>query len=76
MAVTPAGIAGANRLKRYWAFGKGQAKWLTWRELRRQLAEEGVPEHMLDGETTNIYRMRFGHMPPHGDRHGGKKGKK
>ena len=66
MAVTPAGIAGAARLKRYWAFGKGAAKWATWTELRRQLREEGVPEHMLDGETTNIYRMRYGRMPPHG----------
>lgn len=70
MAVTAAGIAGAARLKRYWAYGKGAARWATWTELHRQLREEGVPGHMLDGLTENIYFMRFGHTPPHSGRKG------
>lgn len=70
--VSPAAAAHAAQLKHYWAHGDGAAKWATWTELRRHLAKY-VPKHMLDGETTNIYRMRYGHMPPHGGQ-GGNRG--
>jgi hypothetical protein len=65
--VNPAAAAHAHALKRWWATGDGAARWATWYELRRQLAEEikGMRPAELDGLTTNIYRMRYHRMPPH-----------
>lgn len=57
---------GAARLREYWAHGPGRRKWRKWRQLRRQLAKYVKNPHILDGLTTNIYRMATGHMPPHG----------
>lgn len=63
MAVdTNPGDSGAARLKRYWAFGEGSAKWKTFTELRT-LLRKYVPKRMLDGLTANIYRMRYGVWP-------------
>lgn len=76
MAVTPAGKRGAQRLKDYWAHGKGLAKWINsptpFRTLRAELAKY-VPPGELDGETANIYHMATGKWP--GKQRGGK-GKK
>jgi hypothetical protein len=61
----------ADQLKRYWAHGDGAARWTTFRELRVLLAAHGVPPKELDGETANIYHMRFGRWP--GKKRGNKK---
>lgn len=66
MAVdTKPGDSGANRLKRYWAFGEGAAKWRGFRELR-ELLRKYVPKRELDGLTANIYHMRYGVWPGRG----------
>lgn len=70
--VSPAARAHANELKRYWAHGDGAAKWATWTELHRLLSKYVQRPGELDGLTTNIYRMRYGRMPPHSGK-GGKK---
>lgn len=73
--VSPVAAAHAHQIKQWWATGGGAGKWATWRELRKQLAEEikGMDPLELDGLTTNIYRMRYHRMPPHSGK--GKKGK-
>lgn len=61
--VSPAAAAHAAQLKRYWAYGEGSGKWLTFRQLRRLLAKYVHNPHTLDGLTANIYHMRFGRWP-------------
>lgn len=72
--VSPAAAAHAAQLKHYWAHGDGAAKWATWTELHRLLSKYVHRPGELDGLTTNIYRMRYGHMPPHGGRGGNRGG--
>lgn len=47
-----------SALWKYWTHGEGAAKWVgavhKWTTLRRLLLKEGVPEHEVDGLTTNI----------------------
>lgn len=66
MTATPEGQQGELRLKRYWAYGPGAAKWKTsatpFRTLREQLRKY-VPARMLDGLTANIYHMALGRWP-------------
>jgi hypothetical protein len=64
-AVTPQGIAGAERLKRYWMFGKGAAKirWGTpgaWRRCYRHLVKYAGPR-MTPGLCTNMSERLGGH---------------
>lgn len=56
----------AAKLRDYWAHGKGRAKWDKWRELHRHLKKYVKNPHILDGLTSNIYRLAKGHNPPHG----------
>lgn len=56
----------AARLREYWAHGKGRAQWNKWRELRRKLKKYIKNPHILDGLTSNIYRLAKGHNPPRG----------
>lgn len=53
----------AAELRSYWVgqFGK---KWRKWRELHRHLKKYVKNPNILDGLTTNIYRLATGHMPP------------
>lgn len=57
---------GAAKLREYWAHGEGRAKWDKWRELRRHLKKYVKSPHVLDGLTSNIYRLAKGHNPPRG----------
>jgi hypothetical protein len=64
VADTPEDFRNVARLKRYWAFGPGTAKWLPgtpgdWTRLHR-LLRKYVGSHVAPGLTTNIYQMRFG----------------
>jgi phage portal protein BeeE len=47
-----------SALWHYWTKGEGLARWVgaahKWSTLRRLLLDEGVPEHEVDGLTTNI----------------------
>jgi len=54
----------AAKLRNYWAHGAGRKKWNKWRELRRHLAKYVKNPNILDGLTTNIYRLAKGRMPP------------
>lgn len=56
----------AARLREYWAHGEGRAKWNKWRELRRHLKKYVRNPNILDGLTSNIYRLAKGHNPPRG----------
>jgi hypothetical protein len=56
----------AARLREYWAHGKGRAQWNKWRELRRKLRKYVKNPNILDGLTSNIYRLAKGHNPPRG----------
>lgn len=66
--------AKTRRLKLWWA-GEGRARWATnphpWTTLNRLLRSKGVPQHMVDGLTTNIMtiagvrRSRKGIRPEH-----------
>lgn len=58
--------AGTRRLKAYWV-GEGRAKWASdphpWSTLNRLLRSHGVPKHMVDGLTTNIFKLANEPMP-------------
>lgn len=56
----------AATLREYWAHGKGRPQWNKWRELRRKLAKYVKNPNILDGLTSNIYRVAKGHNPPRG----------
>jgi hypothetical protein len=61
---TPSDRAAVSRLKQYWAFGKGTAKWRPgtpgdWTRLRRLLTKYVGP-NVAAGLATNIYQLRFG----------------
>lgn len=56
----------AARLREYWAYGKGRGQWNKWRELRRKLKKYVKNPNILDGLTSNIYRLAKGHNPPRG----------
>jgi 2'-5' RNA ligase len=56
----------AGRLREYWAHGPGRRKWNKWRQLRRHLAKYVKNPNILDGLTSNIYRLAKGHNPPRG----------
>lgn len=64
-----------SALWRYWTAGEGLARWrgsaTPWRTLRAALLDEGVPAHMVDGLTTNIFHAVTGTWPAKHDRHGG-----
>lgn len=62
MADTSPGDGPAARLKRYWAFGEGAARWTTFTELRAVL-KKYVPAPELDGLTASIYHLRYGVWP-------------
>lgn len=71
MADPKPGDGNAARLKRWWSSPEGGlALWSTnphpWTTLNRLLKEKGVPKHMVDGLTTNIYRMVFPTRNPGG----------
>lgn len=59
-----------SKLWNYWVHGEGLLRWSLsphpWTTLRAALASEGVPEHSLDGLTTNIYVAVFHHGPARG----------
>ncbi|NUT90878.1 MAG: hypothetical protein HOY78_02495 [Saccharothrix sp.] len=57
---------GAARLREYWAHGPGRRKWNKWRQLRKHLAKYVKNPNILDGLTSNIYRLAKGHNPPRG----------
>ncbi len=63
---TPQGQAGEARLKNYWAFQEGRAKWIgsptPYRTLRALLAKYVSPK-VLDGLTANIFKLATGHYP-------------
>lgn len=68
---TPSEVQGAERLKRYWAFGAGAMKWkgsphpyTTLVDLLRKY----VPEHEVKGLAANIFHMALGIWP--GERKG------
>lgn len=56
----------AAKLREYWAHGEGRKKWDKWRELRRHLRKYVKNPNILDGLTSNIYRLAKGHNPPRG----------
>jgi hypothetical protein len=56
----------AAKLREYWARGKGRGKWDKWRELHRHLKKYVKNPNILDGLTSNIYRIAKGHNPPRG----------
>lgn len=56
----------AATLREYWAHGKGRPQWNKWRELRRKLKKYVKNPNILDGLTSNIYRLAKGHNPPRG----------
>lgn len=70
-AVTPSEHAAGDRLKIYWAYGKGRQKWINsphpWTTLRNHLLKFVGPE-TVDGLTSNIFHMATGIWP--GDRKG------
>ena len=70
-AVTPNEISGAERLKRYWAYGAGRQKWINsptpYRTLRA-LLEKYVSPRVADGLAANIFHMATGMWP--GERKG------
>lgn len=55
-----------RRLKLWWAT-EGRARWATsphpWTALNKQLRAHGVPGHMVDGLTTNIFTLAGQPMP-------------
>ena len=63
--------AKTRRLKLWWA-GEGRARWATsphpWTALNEQLRAHGVPKHMVDGLTTNIFKLAGQPMPATGIR--------
>lgn len=68
----------AAKLRDYWAFGKGRAKWRPgtggdFERLRKHLRKY-VPAHMLNGLTANIHKLATGEWPGK-NAHGGKRGK-
>lgn len=56
----------AATLREYWAHGKGRSQWNKWRELHRKLKKYVKNPNILDGLTSNIYRIAKGHNPPRG----------
>lgn len=56
----------AVKLREYWAHGKGRAQWNKWRELQRKLRKYVKNPNILDGLTSNIYRIAKGHNPSRG----------
>lgn len=65
----------AARLRRYWAYGAGRAKWAgnphPFRALRRQLRKHVKNPRVLNGLTANIFKLAKGVFPgqrPHGGR--------
>ncbi len=68
MADIKPGDGNAARLKLWWASPTGGlSRWAAdphpWSRLNRLLREAGVPKHMVDGLTTNIYVLVKGHGP-------------
>lgn len=76
MATSRLEFGRGSHLWNYWTKDpEGLARWLNnphpWTTLRLQLLSEGVPAHMVDGLTTNIFHAVTGTYPQHNDRHGG-----
>ncbi|CDZ89034.1 hypothetical protein O4547_25990 [Rhodococcus ruber] len=67
MADPKPGDGNAARLKRWWAYEEGRKRWYgtphPFTTLRNQLRKHGVPEHMVDGLTANIFKMAYGYAP-------------
>lgn len=67
---TPKDVESTERLKAYWAFGEGRAKWAESPKpftTLHALLSKYVHGHQLDGLTANIFHMALGFWPstPH-----------
>ena len=64
--VTPSDVASTERLKNYWAFGEGRAKWIDsphpWTTLRDLLLKYVSPR-IADGLASNIFHRATGIWP-------------
>lgn len=65
------GDGNADRLKLWWAQGGGRKLWIgspkPWTTLNMLLRRHGVPGRMVDGLTSNIFKLAGHPMPQHGD---------
>ena len=69
--LTPNDVKNTARLKAYWAYGEGRAKWATSPHPYTTLVtllEKYVDSHVAHGLAANIFHMAFGFWP--GDRKG------
>lgn len=70
---TSPGVGPSESINRYWLAGAGLAKWANspkpWTTLHTLLLKYMSPAK-ADGLTSEYYRLHFGHMPPHGGKHG------
>jgi hypothetical protein len=75
MAASKLEFGRGSHLWDYWTKGPGVERWLNnphpWTTLRLNLLSEGVPAHMVDGLTTNIFHAVTGTYPAHKDRANG-----
>lgn len=53
---------GDNNFRNYWVFGKGRAKWNTWRELVAHLVKH-VPVTKAKRIASQWFHLRFGFWP-------------
>jgi hypothetical protein len=70
---TSPGVGPSAGINRYWLAGEGLAKWANdphpWTALHTLLLKY-MSKAKADGLASEYYRMHFGHMPPHGGKHG------
>ncbi len=63
---TPSGQAGEARLKKYWAYGEGRAKWIgsphPYTTLVALLSKY-VSGRVAKGLAANIFKLATGHYP-------------
>ena len=55
---------GGERLKRWWVYGGGAARWTTWTQLYDELKEHIKNVKKLKATVSAWYRLRYGHNPP------------
>lgn len=55
---------GGERLKRWWVYGAGAARWSTWTQLYDELKEHIKNVKKLKATVSAWYRLRYGHNPP------------
>ncbi len=69
MADPKPGDGNAARLKLWWST-EGRHLWANdphpWTRLNQLLKSKGVPKHMVDGLTMNIYQLVYPHRKPGG----------